>query len=341
MRFVSSSRPVMPKSMSTVRPSGCTMRLPPCRSPWKTPYNIAPSMNPTSPACSTASVSTPASCIAATSSQGMPRSRSMTSTRRVTSVGCGRGTISARWPVSASTRATSSMFSASSRKSSSSTIVSANSSTSAGGLASAAIGMRPVSRGASHAIASRSERTSSAICGRCTLTTTCSPVRSRAACTCAIEAAAIGRALELDEDLVERTTELHLDDMPHAVEVLGGDAVAQQLELGDELLGEEPFAAGDDLAELDVGGPEPPEGDPQPPGDPASTGRAALAALDDDPGAERVPDLADHAREPAERRQVAGLEPPRHLRRVPARASGRRRRATASRRGRRSTGRRR
>ena len=45
---------------------------------------------------------------------------------------------------------------ASSRKSSSSTIVSANSSTSAGGLASAAIGMRPVRRGASHAIASRS-----------------------------------------------------------------------------------------------------------------------------------------------------------------------------------------
>ena len=45
MRFVSSSRPVMPKSMSTVRPSGCTIRLPPCRSPWKTPYNIAPSMN--------------------------------------------------------------------------------------------------------------------------------------------------------------------------------------------------------------------------------------------------------------------------------------------------------
>ena len=49
MRFVSSSRPVMPKSMSTVRPSGCTIRLPPCRSPWKTPYNIAPSMNPTRP----------------------------------------------------------------------------------------------------------------------------------------------------------------------------------------------------------------------------------------------------------------------------------------------------
>ena len=36
-RFVSSRRPVMPKSISTVRPSGRTMRLPPCRSPWKTP----------------------------------------------------------------------------------------------------------------------------------------------------------------------------------------------------------------------------------------------------------------------------------------------------------------
>ena len=85
---------------------------------------------------------------------------------------------------------------ASSRKSSSSTIVSANSSTSAGGFASAATGMRPIRRGASHDIASMSSRTSRATCGRCTLTTTSSPVRSRAACTCAIDAAAIGVAVE-------------------------------------------------------------------------------------------------------------------------------------------------
>ena len=182
----------MPKSISTVRPSGRTMRLPPCRSPWNTPYNIAPSMNDTSPACNTASVSTPAACIACTSSHGMPSRRSITSTRRVTSVGCGRGTIVARCSVSASTRAMSSMFWASSRKSSSSTIVSANNSISAGGFASADTGMRPTRCGASHDIASMSSRTSRAICGRCTLTTTSSPVRSRAACTCAIDAAAIG-----------------------------------------------------------------------------------------------------------------------------------------------------
>ena len=240
MRFDSSSRPVMPKSIRTVRPSGRTIRLPPCRSPWKTPYNIAPSMKPTSPACKTASVSTPASCIAATSSQGMPRSRSITSMRRVTSSGCGRGTISAFCPVSASTRAMSSMFSASSRKSSSSTIVSANSSTSAGGLASAAIGMRPLSRGASHAIASRSLRTSSAMGGRCTLTTTSSPVRSRAACTWAIDAAAIGMRSKRSNTVVERAAELLLDHRAHEVEGLGRHAVAQLLELGDELGGNRP-----------------------------------------------------------------------------------------------------
>ena len=37
----------MPKSSSAVRPSGSTNRLPPCRSPWKTPAIIAPSMRAT------------------------------------------------------------------------------------------------------------------------------------------------------------------------------------------------------------------------------------------------------------------------------------------------------
>ena len=85
------------------------------------------------------------------------------------------------------------MLAASTRKSSSSTIVSANSSTSAGGLASAATGMRPTRCGASHAIARRSVCTSRPTSGRCTLTTTSSPVCSCAACTWAIDAAAIGR----------------------------------------------------------------------------------------------------------------------------------------------------
>ena len=84
------------------------------------------------------------------------------------------------------------MLAASSRKSSSSTIVSAKSSTSAGGLASAAIGMRPTRWGASHDIARRSLRTSVATWGRCTFTTTGSPVWSVAAWTWAIDAAASG-----------------------------------------------------------------------------------------------------------------------------------------------------
>ena len=125
-----------------------------------------------SAARSTASVSMPAARIASASPHAKPSRRSMTSTRRVTSRGWGRGTTMACWPVSARTRATSSMFWASSRKSSSSTMVSANSSTSAGGLARAATGMRPTRSGAIQLMAARSRRTSVATSGRCTLTTT-------------------------------------------------------------------------------------------------------------------------------------------------------------------------
>ena len=53
---------------------------------------IAPSMNATIAVRTTASVSTPASFMPATSSKLKPSRRSITSTRRVTSVGCGRGT---------------------------------------------------------------------------------------------------------------------------------------------------------------------------------------------------------------------------------------------------------
>ena len=84
------------------------------------------------------------------------------------------------------------MFWASRRKSSSSVIVSANSSTRAGGLARAAMGMRPTRNGASHAMTFRSACTRRATDGRWTLTTTRSPVTSVAACTWAIEAAASG-----------------------------------------------------------------------------------------------------------------------------------------------------
>ena len=78
-------------------------------------------------------------------------------------------------------------------------MVSANSSTSAGGLASAATGMRPTRCGASHAIARRSVCTRRPTSGRCTLTTTSSPVCRRAAWTWAIEAAASGVAVERGE----------------------------------------------------------------------------------------------------------------------------------------------
>ena len=71
-------------------------------------------------------------------------------------------------------------------------MVSANSSTSAGGLARAAMGMRPTRNGASQAMTLRSACTRVATDGRCTLTTTSSPVRSVAACTWAMEAAASG-----------------------------------------------------------------------------------------------------------------------------------------------------
>ena len=70
--------------------------------------------------------------------------------------------------------------------------VSAKSSTSAGGFASAATGIRPTRRGASHESAAMSSRKRCATCGRCTFTTTSSPVRNRAAWTWAMEAAAMG-----------------------------------------------------------------------------------------------------------------------------------------------------
>ena len=82
----------MPKSSSAVRPSGSTKRLPPWRSPWKRPWIIAPSMKAIMPVRMTSSVSMPASRMPATSSNLKPDSRSITSTRRVTRRGCGRGT---------------------------------------------------------------------------------------------------------------------------------------------------------------------------------------------------------------------------------------------------------
>ena len=148
----------------------------------------------------------------------------------------------------------SSMLSASRRKSSSSMIVSANSSTSAGGLASAATGMRPTRNGASQAITLRSACTSVATDGRCTLTTTSSPVTQR------------GRVHLGDRGGGQRRRGRTRRTPPRAGGParprpprarprpgLGRHLVAALLELADQLLGEHALADGDDLAELDVG----------------------------------------------------------------------------------------
>ncbi len=157
-------------------------------------------------------------------------------------------------------------------------MVSANSSTSAGGLASAAIGMRPTRNGASQAMTLRSACTRRATDGRCTLTTTRSPVRSVAACTWAMEAAARG--------VRSNWANTASSGRPSSASTTArtwshGSArhlVAALLELGDQLLGEQALAAGDDLAELDVGRAEVLGRDAQPPGDVGPRRRATARA---------------------------------------------------------------
>ena len=66
--------------------------------------------------------------------------------------------------------------------------------------------------------------------------------------------------------------EVVLDHLAHGVERLGRDLIAALLELGDQLGREQPLAAGDDLAELDVGRAEPLGRAPQPAGDVGAAG---------------------------------------------------------------------
>ena len=70
--------------------------------------------------------------------------------------------------------------------------------------------------------------------------------------------------VEALEHLLERPTEVLLDHAAHDAERLRRHLVAAALELGDQLLGEDALAGADDLAELDVGGPEPLGGQPEP-----------------------------------------------------------------------------
>ncbi len=159
----------------------------------------------------------------------------------------------------------SSMFWASRRKSSSSTIVSAKSSTSAGGLESAVTGIRPTSmgrdprhggdvephqRGDGPALHLHDHPFAGPQGRGVDLGDRCRGDRG---------------AVEGDEDLGERATEILFDRAPDGGERLGRDPVAQQPELVDELLGEDALTGGEDLAELDVGRPEALEGRAQTP----------------------------------------------------------------------------
>ena len=117
--------------------------------------------------------------------------------------------------------------------------------------------------------------------------------------------------VELGEQLLDRTAELDLDDGTHILERLGRDLVAEQLELVDELVGEEALAAGDDLAELHVARPETVEGVPQATRDAAARLRSAV--LEHEPACEGTADHRHRAREAAERRQSTRCEETRHL----------------------------
>ena len=272
------------------------------------PSTIAPSMKAIIAVRTTSSVSMPAPCMPATSSKLNPSRRSITSTRRVTRVGCGRGTTYRSCSRSCSIAATSSMLAASMRKSSSSTIVSANSSTSAGGLARAATGMRPTRWGASHAITRRSLRTSDATAGRCTLTTTCSPVRSRAAWTWAIDAAASGCSSKNSKMSSSRAPRSCSTVSRTASKGSAGTWSRHFLNSLDQLGGEEPFARGDDLAELDVGRAEFLGGKAQPAGDVGAARRwivtEPLPALLDQPRDDRTTEVADDGQHPRPRRNA-------------------------------------
>ena len=109
-----------------------------------------------------------------------------------------------------------------------------------------------------------SARTSASTRGRCTFTTTSSPVRRRAACTWAIDAAASGSSSNEEKIVCSGRAEVLLDDGAHVGERLGRHVVAQQTELGRPARVGTALAARDDLAELDVGGPEPLERPAQP-----------------------------------------------------------------------------
>ena len=233
-----------------------------------------------------------------------PSSRSITSIRRVTSVGWGRGTTKSRWSSAAKVMAISSMLSASRRKSSSSMIVSANSSTRAGGLASAATGMRPTRCGASHAITARSWRTRRDR-GALDLHHHRRPVAQRGRVHLGDGGGGQRGVVHGGEHRPDGPAQLFeehaLDDRPR----LGGDLVAAPLELGDQLGREDAVARGDDLAQLDVGRAELLGRDAQPARDPGDRGRAAAPALLQRPQPQGAAEVPHRGADPTAGRQRA------------------------------------
>ena len=229
---------------------------------------MAPSSDAMRPACSRAWVSIPAACIDSTSSKAKPSRRSITSTRSVTSVGCGRGTMIPRCSVSASTRRDVEHVlrlepevellddrlgeQLDQRR---------------------RVGERgrrgcgPTSRGASHDRAAMSSRKQLGDPG---------PLHLDHDLLTGAQAGGVDLGdrrrrdrglVEPLEELLERAAEVDLDHRAHVGEGLGRHLVAQELELGDQLVGEQALATGDDLAELHVARAQPLERGAQPPGD--------------------------------------------------------------------------
>ena len=132
--------------------------------------------------------------------------------------------------------------------------------------------------------ARRRRASSASTRGRCTFTTTSSPVTSRAAWTWAIDAAAIGRSSKCANTVSSGAPRSPSTTRRMACVRLGRDLVAQLLELGHQLVGEQALERRDDLAELHVGRAELLERPPQPPREPGP--RARRPALADVPDAE-------------------------------------------------------
>ena len=189
------------------------------------------------------------------------------------------------------------MFAASMRKSSSSTIVSANSSTSAGGLASEAIGIRPTRNGAIQLITRRSLCTRRGRPRPLHLDDDLLAGAQRGGVHLGDRGGGERGGVERGEQVLDPAAEVGLDHRADGVERLGRHLVAAQLELADQLLGEQALAAGDDLAELDVRRTEVLGGVAQPAGDvgPAGLRRGeAVAPAPRPPRPEGGAQRADH-----------------------------------------------